>query len=159
MSTIMKDGPGVPAGRSATAIALALKVLRDEIGCLPPEDQADVYELIVATKDVDSAEDLKSILDTLGEILERRPAGVRQMDLNVPDRSGGLQKWMDFVGGRIKAARVEAEITQEQLAERTGIPQSHISRLEAAKHSPSRVTLERIAEALGRPLAFFDPSA
>jgi predicted transcriptional regulator len=39
-------------------------------------------------------------------------------------------------------------LTQEQLASMTGLPQSHICRLEVGKHVPTRSTIQRIAEAL-----------
>jgi transcriptional regulator with XRE-family HTH domain len=59
----------------------------------------------------------------------------------------------------IKELQLKAGWTQEQLAAESGLPQSHISRLEAGKHSPSRATLEKIAKALGVDVAVFDPSA
>ncbi|MBE0418108.1 MAG: helix-turn-helix domain-containing protein [Coriobacteriia bacterium] len=47
-------------------------------------------------------------------------------------------------------ARLEAGLTQEQVAERMGTTKSAISRLEGpAKHSPSVSTLRRYAEAVG----------
>ena len=51
-----------------------------------------------------------------------------------------------------------AELTQVELAEKSGIPQSHISRLESNKHSPSRATLKRIAKALKVDLSELDPT-
>ena len=60
-----------------------------------------------------------------------------------------------FIGSSVVVTRV----TQEQLAAKAGLPQSHISRLEGAKHSPSRATLEKIAAALEVPLSCLDPSA
>ena len=48
-------------------------------------------------------------------------------------------------------ARVEAGLTQAEVAARVGTTQSAIARLESAqaKHSPSVATLQRYAEALG----------
>lgn len=48
-------------------------------------------------------------------------------------------------------ARVEAGLTQAEVAERVGTTQSAIARLESAapKHSPSIATLQRYAKALG----------
>jgi transcriptional regulator with XRE-family HTH domain len=51
-----------------------------------------------------------------------------------------------------------AQLTQEQLAAKSGLPQSHISRIENAKHSPSLATLQKIAAALGVPVERFDLS-
>lgn len=69
----------------------------------------------------------------------------------------GLQRWMDYVGKKIRNRREEAGLTQGQLAEKSGLPQSHISRLENSVHSPSRSTLEKIANALQISVAEFDP--
>jgi DNA-binding XRE family transcriptional regulator len=73
--------------------------------------------------------------------------------------SNRLQRGLDFVSKRIKELRMRAGLTQIELAEKAGLPQSHISRLESGKHSPSRVTLEKIAAALDVPVSEFDPSA
>jgi len=52
------------------------------------------------------------------------------------------------IGERIKRIRSEKGITQEQLADLTGIKRSNISRLESGKHTVTLPTLERIADAL-----------
>lgn len=49
-------------------------------------------------------------------------------------------------------AREEEKITQEQLAERTGISQADISRMEGARANPSLQTMKRIAQGLGKRL-------
>ena len=49
-------------------------------------------------------------------------------------------------------ARCNADITQKQLAELTGIDQSDISKIERGVANPSVSTLERIAEAVGGKL-------
>ena len=50
------------------------------------------------------------------------------------------------------AARIENNITQEELAQRTGIRQSNISRIESGAVSPTIETLARLASGLGKPL-------
>jgi transcriptional regulator with XRE-family HTH domain len=64
----------------------------------------------------------------------------------------GLTKSIAFVSRRISEERTKAGLTQEELARRAGLPQSHISRLETGKRSPSHVTIEKIAAAFGRPV-------
>jgi transcriptional regulator with XRE-family HTH domain len=54
-------------------------------------------------------------------------------------------------GKRIKMARLAAGLTQQELAEKTELPQGHISKLERNKLNTKRVrvyTLERLCEAL-----------
>ncbi len=50
------------------------------------------------------------------------------------------------------AARMEQHMTQKDLAERTGIRQSNISRIESGSTSPTVETLARIAAGLGKQL-------
>ena len=50
------------------------------------------------------------------------------------------------------AARCEQKITQKELSQRTGIHQSHISRLESGNYNPSLKFLKRIAAGLGKEL-------
>ena len=53
------------------------------------------------------------------------------------------------LGQSIKAARLAAHISQEQLAEKIPISASAISHYEKDRHRPSVETLEKIAEVLG----------
>lgn len=50
------------------------------------------------------------------------------------------------------AARTESHMTQKQLAEKTGIRQSNISRIESGASSPTVETLARIAAGMGKRL-------
>ncbi len=50
------------------------------------------------------------------------------------------------------AARIETGMTQKQLAERTGIRQSNLSRIESGASSPTVDTLARIAAGMGKKL-------
>lgn len=50
------------------------------------------------------------------------------------------------------AARLECNMTQKELAEKTGIRQSNISRIESGASSPTIDTLARIASGLGKKL-------
>lgn len=56
-------------------------------------------------------------------------------------------------------ARAEADLTQEQVAERMGTTQAVIARLESGRSMPSTRTLKRFAEATGTRLTIaFDKS-
>ena len=50
------------------------------------------------------------------------------------------------------AARIEEGLTQKELAERSGIRQSNISRIENGSCSPTVATLEALAKGWGRTL-------
>lgn len=73
-----------------------------------------------------------------------------------PETETEMNKNIDLttVGGRIKAKRIEAGMTQEQLAEKLYVKFSMISRYESAKSNLSVDTLKEIAEALGCSAAY-----
>ena len=52
----------------------------------------------------------------------------------------------------IIAARIETNLTQKELAQKTGIRQSNISRIETGKSSPTIATLQQIASGVGKTL-------
>ena len=62
------------------------------------------------------------------------------------------------MGQRIKALRVMAELSQEQLAERAGLQRSHIGRIEGGKYDVTLSVMQAIAEALGMTVDIIDPS-
>ena len=49
-------------------------------------------------------------------------------------------------------ARLEYNLTQKELAEKTGIRQSNISRIENGNCSPTIATLQQIADGIGKTL-------
>ena len=49
---------------------------------------------------------------------------------------------------RLRAKRVQAGLTQADLADRAGVAANYVSRLEAARAAPGIDTLERLADAL-----------
>ena len=53
---------------------------------------------------------------------------------------------------QIILARSKANLTQKELAERSGIKQSNISRLERGTYNPSLNSLKKIAKGLGKEL-------
>ena len=56
-------------------------------------------------------------------------------------------------GYRLKKARLKAELTQEELSERTGVDQSDISKLEKGTLNPSVGLLRRVAKGLGKSIS------
>ena len=53
------------------------------------------------------------------------------------------------LGARLRKLRLDAGLTQAELARRTGIHRPNIARVEAGRHTPSLETLARIANAIG----------
>src|SRR5579863_10361996 len=63
-----------------------------------------------------------------------------------------------MVGSAVRAARRRAGVSQADLAERAGTSQPSIARLEKGMVSPTVITLDRIARALGTDLVIdFEP--
>jgi DNA-binding XRE family transcriptional regulator len=55
------------------------------------------------------------------------------------------------LGARLRELRLQAGLTQAELARRTGIHRPNIARVEAGRHTPSLETLARLASAIGVP--------
>lgn len=52
----------------------------------------------------------------------------------------------------ITTTRNALDVTQNQLAEKSGVSQSNISKIESGNYQPSIATLKKIADALGKRL-------
>ena len=126
---------------------------------LPKEALGDLAALTPDLASCGSAEEYRQIAETIREILfpEALIGGVN-MGSPTSSQNADLESRSDHVGRRIKELRKKARLTQEQLAERSRLPQSHICRLELGHHSPSHRTLARIAEALNVRVCDLDPS-
>ena len=58
-------------------------------------------------------------------------------------------------GKKIKLARVECDLTQEQLAQKINTKQKNISRYETESSMPSIETLVKIANVLKKKIGYF----
>jgi DNA-binding XRE family transcriptional regulator len=154
--TIAKNRNREGVDQAEAALTMAVAVLVERIRSLPKEDKADLFELSKALIVAENEEERESAARAFQEILDQKSA--RVMTFAVEEEPGNMERWLSFVSRQIKTAREEAELTQEALEQLTGLPQSHISRLENGVHSPSASTLEKIAKATGKPVAYFDPS-
>lgn len=139
------------------ALTMAIAVLVERIRGLPQEDKEDLFKLSQILFNPSSREEEESASRAFREILDQSKGQV--LPFTSDDDPSCLANWCEFVAARIKEAREAAGLTQAQLEDATGLPQSHISRLENAVHSPSSLTLEKIAKATDRPMSFFDPSS
>ena len=74
-------------------------------------------------------------------------------EAQVPERLALHVDW----GQRIRVARADAQLTQEELARRTNIAQPTLSAWERGYGAPNDVTKFRLADALGRTIADLFP--
>jgi hypothetical protein len=142
------------------SVLLALSILINRIGSLLKADREDLFELLQAWRAADSQAERRSIHRAMEEILAQVPVGVKPLPLpEGKNLSRGVKGWAGHVGRTIRTLREKAGLTPAQLAERAGLPQSHISRLENAEHSATNMTLGKIAKALGVSAGQIDPRA
>jgi DNA-binding XRE family transcriptional regulator len=147
---------------TVTATAGAVALLRKLIASLPlsPEAREDIWGYVMDLSEAKDDEDRAYIMRAVRETLEGAKGGVTRHELATSEpKSEGYRKWVSWISARVNEERKLVGLTQEQLAEKSGLPQSHISRIETGKHSPSHATLEKIAKALNKPMTVFDPSA
>lgn len=58
---------------------------------------------------------------------------------------------MGKLGPNLREARLKLELSQEQVAERSGVHATEVSRIEAGKRDPRVSTVERLAKAVQMP--------
>lgn len=77
-----------------------------------------------------------------------------KVDLTVVEKTSEIETY-DInaeVRDLIIAARSASNLTQKQLAQRSGVSQANISKIENGNYHPTLSTLKRIADALGKRL-------
>ena len=67
------------------------------------------------------------------------------------------QQTRERIGQRVKALRLLADLSQDELAQRAGLQRTHIGRIEGGKYAVNIETLQAIAEALGMTCDLIDP--
>lgn len=77
--------------------------------------------------------------------------------VNIEDRRK-VVAYRKRVGSTVKQLREERHLTQNQLADMSGLPQSHISRIEHGRHAMTSETVRRIAAALKVEMGEVDPA-
>lgn len=139
--------------------ASAIAVLIEKIARLSADEKDDLMSVVMEIKDCVPSE-LGEIQQTIREILFPDMAG-RLLDEVQPaekNANEAIQKRRQEIAKRLKQWREARDLTQAQLAEKSGLPQSHISRLEAGQHSPSFKTVEKLAKALELTISELDPA-
>ena len=137
---------------------IATAFLLDRIKNLSKEAASDLVSLGEDIATCQDQETYIAILDAMREIIF--PELIGKVNYGVAGTSAPtekFQKYKSFLGNRIVELRKASGMTQGELAEKTGLTQSHVSRLEKGQHSPSRKTLEKIASAFGMEVSELDP--
>jgi ribosome-binding protein aMBF1 (putative translation factor) len=150
MTTLMKEGGAVrEQDRVIHAFVLGFSKL-------PPQRKERVEKLFELLEQSDCYEEQIEIAKAIGEIVVPTKVGRNDPPGSVADLEegvGGTAKeqvaaYRKNVGNAIRKRRKQLKMTQEELAKKSGLPQSHISRLEDGKHSATEATIERLAKAL-----------
>jgi len=142
------------------SFVLAMSIVLGRVKMLSEDDRDDLCQMFKLYSDAENEEDRSAANEGIWELLLQEKFGVHQLELGDSEEQadGDFDKWKRFVANRVAGARKQARLTQEELAEKSGLPQSHISRIECGKLSPSTGTLEKIASALGVSPSSLDPS-
>ena len=90
------------------------------------------------------------IVDMLSEDREYASVKIRQGTMN-------KEETRTRIGQRVKALRLLADLSQDELAQRAGLQRTHIGRIEGGKYAVNIETLQAIAEALGMTVDIIDP--
>jgi DNA-binding XRE family transcriptional regulator len=126
---------------------------------LPRESFKDTVELIkIYTNPETPTEEHCEIYKTIREILFPELNGIVR-EVNISEKMPpNVQSRANWIGKKVKEYRERKGLTQAELADKGGLQQSQISRLEAGEHSPSFKTLDKIAKALEVLIGDLDPS-
>jgi DNA-binding phage protein len=146
-------------GAMPTSLMVAFFTIVARACKLPLECREEIFDLMRQPPDA-VEEDLQDIMEATFEILEANAGYILPMKPALARGAGEVVRaWTKSVARIVKAERKKAGMSQQQLAEKSGLPQGHISKLEHAQHSPTRLTLVKIAEALGIDISVLDPAA
>lgn len=92
----------------------------------------------------------------MGDFQNYLDNALKKLDVNDTKNNDSLPK-IDYdvasdISELLVSIRKEIGISQRQLAEKTGVPQANISKIENGRYLPSLAILKRLADGLGRRL-------
>jgi ribosome-binding protein aMBF1 (putative translation factor) len=130
---------------------------RDRLRALDPESIENLRELFHLLRASTDDEERQEISGAIVEILI--PESLEGIDSAAPSEEvrRRVDAYYRQVGATIRRRRQALRLTQAKLAALTGLPQSHISRLEHGQHAPTSATIERLATALKTTIESLDP--
>jgi DNA-binding XRE family transcriptional regulator len=138
----------------------AIATILERILSLPQEAKDDLMAVLMEARECNTPEKTSEIEDAVREILYPQLAGeLVKGSAGNATRTENLKKRSVWIGAKIKEFREQRGFTQQKLSEATGLPQSHICRLELGQHSPSFATLTKVAKALDVSVGDMDPAS
>ena len=158
MTTMQAKFTSASGGLEEEALTMAVAIVAERIARLPEEDWQDLFELVKALTLAQCAEDFSAAVGGMREILDQQPQKVVAFLPPRGEPSEALDRWTRHIAGAVRRRREHAHLTQQELAAKTGLTQSHISRIENAELSPSHRTVDRLAAALGVEPSEIDPT-
>jgi DNA-binding transcriptional regulator YiaG len=113
--------------------------------------------LAVQLKDANEEERLE-IVETILEVVlpEDLIGGVGHSKADAATKRK-VMAFQQSIGSEIRKRRKALRMTQQTLAVKSGLPQSHVSRIECGEHTPSDLTVEKLSRALGAKPSEIDP--
>ncbi len=137
---------------------LALSVIQDRMNRLSADDRKNIFDLFKEWPNAQSREDSGAVMESILEILDQPPVEVVDFDFPNGPAPEKLQKWTNHIAKKLRELRAASGMSQKNLAQKSGRPQSHISRLETGRHAPSNRTLEILAKAFHVRVSDIDPA-
>ena len=134
---------------------ISLSVVIEQVQSLPKPDRDEFVTLMQYLKEATDQEERDSLQVAMEEILAQTPVIAEVIDLSAAPPSSRFAR---HVGKSLKSLRENAGFTQQQLAQKAGLLQSHVSRIERGEYSPTNKTLTKLAAALGVPIGVLDRS-
>ena len=125
------------------------------------EDLRAVARLLQIIAETESSAEREGLFDLLSEVFSR--TGSKLIDLDdaqgslAPDKRKRSERFQRSVGTAVRMRREDLGWTQRKLSEETGLPQSHISRIERGKLAATGYTIAKLAKALGVRRCDLDP--
>lgn len=138
----------------------AIAVLVERIASLDKEVKDDLAAVLMEAIKCTGKQELREVEQTLKELIFPGLTGTLiKGQAGDADGAVKLEGWTKSVGEKIKQFREGKGWTQQDLAEKADMLQSHISKLETGQHSPSHKTLVALSKALGVEINQIDPAA
>ncbi len=138
-------------------LSKARSFLNRRLAEMSEEDRAAVIELLQIAGSPD-CEDEAEVNQAITELLLPDSfAGPIDEDDDDDRAKERVEAYRKKVGSSVRALRTAKGMTQDELAKATGLPQSHISRIEKGKHASTFITIQRLASALGTTPSQIDP--